>query len=826
MRKLFLSYSLAFAVAVLAVLARWLLDPVLGDTFPLVTLFGAVAVAVWFGGMGPGIVASLLGVTACEYLFVPPRGSFGLGRDENIVGLLASLLTCIIIIAFGERTHVSRRRFEEVAKRPTVPTAASAETMRRRYRVRDIVAASFGLVVFVLVATGVLGYRNVQRLQKHDRWVEHTQDVIDQLQTLMATLTNAETGHRGYLLTSDQRYLTPYQKAIAAVPDVLVRLGNLTADNREQRARLNALRPRAEAYLAALQHSIDRAENGDGTGAQIIVADGSGRMMMDDLRARVASMEDAENDLLRRRSAESRYSANSAVLWIILGTLIGMILVGGVFFLTQRNIRLRQEVVDAVAEHRDLLRVTLASIGDAVITTDLEDKVTYLNGMAEKLTGWTSVQAAGQPLAAVFRIAKEEANHSVMITKDDAEVAIDTSRAPITDELGRVAGSVLVFRDITELKAAEAQLQDADRRKDEFLAMLAHELRGPLAPLGNVLEIMKHADREDGPMRQLRGTIERQVRQLVRLVDDLLDVSRITRGRLELRRERVELGSILRQAIETCRPLADAQGQQISVTVPPEPIYLEADRARLAQVFYNLLHNASKYTPREGHIWLMAERTAYEIVVRVRDNGVGIEPEMMAIVFEPFRQAPQTFERSQGGLGIGLTLARRLVDMHGGTLMATSGGAGKGSEFTVRLPVTRTATPPSTPRLPPMSQPVKKRVLVVDDNQDSAMSLAALLRMEGAETHLAHDGEEAVTAAETLRPEVVLLDIGLPKLNGYDVCRRIRSTEWGKDVLLVALTGWGQAEDRRQAREAGFDHHMVKPVDYTALSEVLSRADR
>jgi CheY-like chemotaxis protein/two-component sensor histidine kinase len=313
------------------------------------------------------------------------------------------------------------------------------------------------------------------------------------------------------------------------------------------------------------------------------------------------------------------------------------------------------------------------------------------------------------------------------------------------------------------------------------------------------------------------------------LVDDLLDVSRITRGRLELRRERVELGSILRQAIETSRPLADAQAQRVSVTAPAEPIYLEADRARLAQVFYNLLHNASKYTPREGHIWLAAERIGHEVIVRVRDNGVGIEPAMMATIFEPFRQVPQTLERSQGGLGIGLTLARRLVDMHGGSLTARSGGAGKGSEFTVRLPLIRTPPPPSSkpPQRPAAGLGGKtKRVLVVDDNQDSATSLATLLRMGGAETHLAHDGEEAVSAAESFRPEVVLLDIGLPKINGYDVCRQIRATDWGKDVLLVALTGWGQDADRRQAREAGFDHHMVKPVDYTALSEVLSRADR
>ena len=828
MRKVFLSYSLAIAAAALAVLARWLLDPVLGDTIPLVTLVGAVAVVVLLAGVGPAVLTSLLGYLAVDYLFIAPRGSLHLENAQNVVGLLAYIATCFIIIGFGEAMRESRRRFE-LASRHTVPRLRLAETVPLRYRVRDVVVTGFALTLVVTVAGGVLAYRNVQRLSRHDRLVVHTHEVIGELQALTTMLTNAETGHRGYLLTSNRRYLEPYQRAVTSVPEVVARLHDLIADNRGQELRLTALQPRLDAFLTALGRSIDRAERGDRPGAQAIVESGSGKAMMDDLRARVAAMHDSEEGLLRARAAESSESANTATLWIVLGTMIALILIGGVLFLTQRNLRLRQEAVDAVAEHRELLQVTLASIGDAVITTDLESRVTYLNGVAEKLTGWTSAGAAGQPLATVFRIVTEQTDHTVLIARNGAERPIDERAAPITDEHGRIAGSVVIFRDITERKAAEAQLKEADRRKDEFLAMLAHELRGPLAPLGNVLEILKRTEREDDMMRQVRGTIERQVRQLVRLVDDLLDVSRITRGRLELRRERVELGSILRQAVETCRPLADAQEQQISVTVPSEPIYLESDRARLAQVFYNLLNNACKYTPREGHIWLIAERTAYDVVVRVRDNGVGIEPAMMAIIFEPFRQAPQTAERSQGGLGIGLTLARRLVDMHGGTLTATSGGAGKGSEFTVRLSLTRVPPPPASAPAQPGAKHARgmgRRVLVVDDNEDSATSLATLLRMGGAETYLAHDGEEAVSAAETFHPEVVLLDIGLPKIDGYDVCRRIRSTTWGKDALLVALTGWGQDEDRRQAREAGFDHHMVKPVDYTALSEVLSRAER
>jgi signal transduction histidine kinase/CheY-like chemotaxis protein len=369
-----------------------------------------------------------------------------------------------------------------------------------------------------------------------------------------------------------------------------------------------------------------------------------------------------------------------------------------------------------------------------------------------------------------------------------------------------------------------SELRDSDRRKDEFLAMLAHELRGPLAPLRNVLEIMKRADGNSDLIQQARSTMERQLGQLVRLVDDLLDVNRISRDKLELRREPVELISLIRQTVDTWCPLAEGRELEVTVTLPPEPIYLDADPVRLAQVFNNLLNNACKYTEPRGHVWLTAERQGSHVVVKVKDSGLGIPSDKLTSIFEMFTQVDRSLERAQGGLGIGLALVKRLVEMHQGTVEAFSEGPGRGSELVVRLPIlleeekTHRPTEPTCKEL----EAVARRILVVDDNRDSAESLAMLLEVTGSEVRMAHDGLEAVQAAEQFRPDVILLDIGLPKLHGFDAARRIREQPWGKTMVLVAITGWGQEEDRRKSMSAGFNAHMVKPVDVDELMRLLA----
>lgn len=369
------------------------------------------------------------------------------------------------------------------------------------------------------------------------------------------------------------------------------------------------------------------------------------------------------------------------------------------------------------------------------------------------------------------------------------------------------------------------QLKEADRRKDDFLATLAHELRNPLAPVRNAVQVLRAKGPDTPELRWGHDVIDRQVSHLTRLIDDLLDVSRITRDKLELRKEPVELTEVVKGAVETSRPLIEQCGHELTLTLPPEPIYLNADLIRLAQVFMNLLTNAAKYTERGGRIWLTAERQGSEIVVRVKDTGVGIAAEKLPRLFEMFFQVDRANERSQSGLGIGLSLVRRLVEMHGGTVKAHSAGIGMGSEFIVRLPVLHHQK--SLPALEPTEKGEKEArpsscILVVDDMRDSAESLAMLLRLAGNEVHTAHDGLEAIEAAERFRPAVALLDIGMPNLDGYEACRRIREQPWGKNMMLIALTGWGQEEDKRRTEEAGFNAHLVKPVDLTALMNLLA----
>jgi signal transduction histidine kinase/CheY-like chemotaxis protein len=370
----------------------------------------------------------------------------------------------------------------------------------------------------------------------------------------------------------------------------------------------------------------------------------------------------------------------------------------------------------------------------------------------------------------------------------------------------------------------EQALRSADRRKDEFLATLGHELRNPLAPISNSLEIMKLSGAFDKPQTQQAGEVmERQIHHLNRLVDDLLEVSRITRGIIEVRREQLDLTSIVKAAVETSRPVLDNLRHELTVELDAEPMCVGGDPVRLTQVFANLLNNAAKYTNHGGRISIATRRENGDAVIRVRDNGIGIAPNALPQVFDMFMQVDRSTRRSQGGLGIGLTLVKSLVAMHGGTVEARSDGPGLGSEFIVRLPVlveASTAHEPSR-RITPLPS---RRILIVDDSRDGGESMAMLLRVLGAEVALAHSGRHALECVDTFNPDVVLLDIGMPGMDGYEVARRIRSNPANRHISLIALTGWGQDEDRQRSVAAGFDHHLVKPADIEQLRQMLTVA--
>ena len=371
-------------------------------------------------------------------------------------------------------------------------------------------------------------------------------------------------------------------------------------------------------------------------------------------------------------------------------------------------------------------------------------------------------------------------------------------------------------------ESLSARLQAAVQMRDHFLAVLSHELRNPLAALSAGLQLLKMTGEDSVAAESSRAMMERQLKQMVRLVDDLLDVSRIATGKLELHKERTELASVLRDAVEASRPLIDRGGHELTVTLPSEPVALDADPTRLAQVFLNLLNNAAKYSEPGGHIRVSAERAGNEVVVSVRDTGIGILTAHLPHVFEVFVQVDTAWRRAQGGLGIGLSLVKKFVELHGGRVEAHSDGPGKGSAFVVRLPAATSTAAEPPPAAAAKARGPRRRILVVDDNRDAAQALARMLGIMGHEVRRAYDGEAGVAAAAAFRPEMVLMDLGMPGVNGYEAARRIRAEPWGGGPFLVALTGWGGEDDRQRTHDAGFDRHLVKPVDLDALTRMIA----
>ncbi len=410
----------------------------------------------------------------------------------------------------------------------------------------------------------------------------------------------------------------------------------------------------------------------------------------------------------------------------------------------------------------------------------------------------------------------------------------DYSFNPLRDGDGEVYAIMEMAADVTQqvlarrqMEESEARLREADRRKDDFLATLAHELRNPLAPIRNTLQILTLTADGTETITSATQLMGRQVDQLVRLVDDLLDVSRISRGTIRLRPEPIDLNEVVGQAVEASRPLLEAHRHTLTVELPVAPLHMQGDATRLIQIVSNLLNNAAKFTPEGGRVWLTLERVGGEsdhrmALLRVRDDGIGIAADQLERIFELFAQVDASLERSKGGLGLGLTLVRQLVELHGGRVTASSKGLWQGSEFSVRLPTLREVPKLSPPADVGMKPLAPRRILVVDDNPDAALTLAMLLKLKGFDTHTRHSGQEGIAAAESLQPEVIVLDIGMPGLNGYDTCRRLRQQVWGQSMRVIALTGYGQEEDKRLSKAAGFDAHLVKPVDLGDLLALLT----
>ena len=527
-----------------------------------------------------------------------------------------------------------------------------------------------------------------------------------------------------------------------------------------------------------------------------------------------------------------------AVAACVAAVVLGM---GGYAWLTNRN---RQEQAErALTESELRLQLVVNGSGVAIWDSDLRTGRTYWNQRTFELFGyaptpdgsvtvemWNArLHADDRELvrSAFDRALADRVNFVVehRIVRGDGEVVwLSAYGRYYYDERGRPVRFAGLNLDITQLKRAQEELRAADRRKDEFLAILAHELRNPLAPLRDSLRIFEHHPDTDPMLDAARQIMQRQTGQMVRLIDDLLDVSRISRNRLELRKENTTIADVIGSALETCGPMISAAGHHLSLQLPAEPLPVHGDRVRLTQVFGNLLSNSAKYTPPGGEISVTAARDGGEVVVSIRDTGVGIATEDLPRVFEMFTQVGRGSEHRVGGLGIGLALVYRLVKMHGGSVTAASAGPGRGSEFSVRLALSTASPAAERTAEASNARPAgdRKKVLVTDDNEDAATALALLLTHMGNDVQIAHDGEEALTVAAEFRPDLILMDVGMPRLDGLEVTRRLRKTEWGRRASIVALTGWGQDADKRRSQEAGADDHLVKPVDPQVLERVLA----
>ncbi len=866
------TWAFALAALAVAVLIRWLLNPFIGDALPFVTLFGAVAASVWLGGWQPAVVVAILGYIAAAALFIP--GVLGLTDVNGIVALGAYLFTCGLVVGLGEMMRTAH---------------AVASQQRETFQVT---LRSIGDAVITTDNDARITYLNgiaesITGWSEHDAVGQHldavfrifnetTHEPVDNpaLRAIREGIVMGLANHT--VLRRRDGSEVPIDDSAAPIKDVRGRVQgcvlifrDVTAHRRLEQERNRQLM--AARVLASIVESSDDAiisKSLDGiiqswnAGAQRLFGYSADQAIGRHISLVIPPERISEEDriIATIKSGQrvdhfetERVRVDGGRIWVSLtispvrddaGAIVGASKIA-------RDIT-SQRVAEA--RERQLLAeaakfVTLVENStDFIGICDLEGFPFFVNKAGLELVGLDAIEQARQTHVTSFffpedqgRVMDEFFPQVLASGHGELEVRFRHFKSGearwmvykvlvLTDHAGERIGFATVSQDITDRKRMEdslrslaADLSLADQRKNEFLAMLAHELRNPLAPISNATQALRLGAGDERLVRSAADMLDRQVGQMSRLVDDLLDMSRITRGKIELRRQRVELAPIINHSVEAVRALNRNVNRDLTVSMPDEPVYLDGDPARLAQVVGNLLNNAFKFTDPDALISLDVQRDGNQAVIRVTDNGIGIPADQLSHVFEMFAQVDTSLERSRDGLGIGLTLVKTLVEMHGGSIQARSEGPGRGSEFTVRLPVLTEAA--TSVEQAAVAKPLingRRRVLIVDDNPDGAESLAMLLELYGHETHKVHDGFDAIAAAERLRPDAVLLDIGLPNLDGYEVCRRIRREPWGREMLLIALTGWGKQEDRQRSRDAGFNNHLVKPVDSEALLALLT----
>jgi PAS domain S-box-containing protein len=716
------------------------------------------------------------------------------------------------------------------------------------------------LAAGLIVTSGVIAARELRLAVQAIEKVQGTFETLGQLDRVREALTDAEVGQRGYVLTGKTEYLEPYERGSAAVRPQIERLDTLLAEDGSQRQRLAELRSLADAKLAELARTVELRRKGRLDDALAIVNSDVGKNSMDRIRTLLFEIRHEEEAALHRRISRRDQRHRSAFVATLSLAGLSLAIFGGVLGALHRSTRRRMSAERTALESGRRLSVTLASIGDAVIATDVSGAVVFMNPVAEALTGWSQADARGLPLDRVFRIVNEVtrekvespvekalregvvvglANHTVLIARDGSERPIDDSGAPIRGAGAEMMGVVLVFRDVTARRqaaqdredlvrseAARAAAESTNRAKDEFLAMVSHELRAPLSAAAGWVAVLRDGAIEPEQVARAMGRIERNLRQQARLIDDLLDVSHIVAGRLSVEPAPVEVSGLLRMVVEDDREEAQAKGVSLRLETAGSPAFCFADADRLAQVFVNLLDNAIKFTPPGGAVDVRLTASDGAIEVLVQDTGCGIAPDFLPHLFERFRQAEDVVVRGQAGLGLGLAIAKHLLEIQGGSIHAESEGEGRGARFRVRLPLVDAPVDGAVPGARPVSGTetlAGLRILLVEDHADTREAIAHLLRSRGAEVREAGSTAEALQRLDAERPSVVVSDIGMPGESGFHLIEELRrrDAKLGVHTPAIAMTGFASAQDQQAAIAAGFDAHLPKPVDVAGLQRAI-----
>ena len=751
--------GLALASVMVALAGRVLLDPALGSNHPYVFLYGALAVTALFARWQIGVVAGVLGFAASHYLFAAYREPPSARATQDLVGALSFCVSAALIITSGA---LFRRAHREVQH-------------------------SSGLLEESNVRTDTV----LEELREAE---ERTRSVVDHVIDGIITIDERGT-------------ITTFNRAAERIFGYTVR--EVIGQNVKM-LMPNPYRAGHDGYIESYLR----------TGKAKII--GIGREV-------VGRRKDGVNFPMELAIGEFRLRDQRYFTGIV------------------RDITERKQAEEEVRRAEERMRSVVDHVLDGIITIDEQGDIQSFNQAAERVFGYRAAEVLGRNvkllmpepyhgehdgyLANYLRTAQRKIigiGREVVGRRRDGttfpmELAVSEFR------IGEQRFFTGIVRDITERKRLEDQLRqrlqdlaEADRQKNDFLAMLGHELRNPLAPMSNALYLMRRAKSDTSMVEEAQCMIERQLQQLVRLVDDLLDLSRIVQGKIDLRRERIRLADAVRRAVETSQPIIDANGHVLDVVLADSEIHVMGDLIRLAQAISNLLNNAAKYSTRPGRIELRLSREGSHAAIAVTDEGEGIPPDLLPRVFDLFVQGEHTLARSQGGLGIGLTLVRRVIEMHNGSVSARSLGKGQGSEFVMRLPVLPDLPRPSAPPAAAAERSSgPRRVLIVDDNVDAANSIAKILGLFGHTVRCAYDGQSALQLAAEFAPEAIVLDIGLPGMDGYEVARRLRAMDRFRNATLIALTGYGQQDDRERSQQAGFDQHLTKPVDADLLHRVL-----